>query len=77
MIKLTKLNKEPFIINCGQIERIELIPESKIIMMNKDYYVVRESAEEIVQKIIDYNAKVYEWHQKISIEHDGEENLLW
>ena len=53
MIKLTKLNKEPFIINCGQIERIELIPESKIIMMNKDYYVVRESAEEIVQKIID------------------------
>ncbi len=77
MIKLTKLNKEPFIINCGQIERIELIPESKIIMMNKDYYVVRESAEEIVQKIIDYNAKVYEWHQKISIENDGEENLLW
>ena len=77
MIKLTKLNKEPFIINCGQIERIELIPESKIIMMNKDYYVVRESAEEIVKKIIDYNAKVYEWHQKISIEHDGEENLLW
>ena len=52
MIKLTKLNKEPFIINCGQIERIELIPESKIIMMNKDYYVVRESAEEIVQKIM-------------------------
>ncbi len=77
MIKLTKLNKEPFIINCGQIERIELIPESKIIMMSKDYYVVRESAEEIVQKIIDYNAKVYEWHQKISIENDGEENLLW
>lgn len=77
MIKLTKLNKEPFIINCGQIERIELIPESKIIMMNKDYYVVRESAEEIVQKIIDYNAKIYEWHQKISIEHNGEENLLW
>ena len=33
--------------------------------MNKDYYVVRESAEEIVQKIIDYNAKIYEWHQKI------------
>ena len=77
MIKLTKLNKEPFIINCWQIERIELIPESKIIMMNKDYYVVRESAEEIVQKIIDYNAKIYEWHQKMSIEHNGEENLLW
>ena len=66
MIKLTKLNKEPFIINCGQI-----------IMMNKDYYVVRESADEIVEKIIDYNAKIYEWHQKMSIEQNGEENLLW
>ncbi len=56
MIKLTKLNKEPFIINCGQIERIEMIPESKIIMMNKE---------------------IYEWHQKMSIEQNDEENLLW
>ncbi len=75
LIKLTKLNKEPFIINCGQIERIEMIPESKIIMMNKDYYVVRESAEEIVAKIIDYNAKIYKWHQKINIEQTGQEDI--
>ena len=68
MIRLTKLNKEPVIINCGQIERIELIPESKIIMMNKDYFVVRESADEIVEKIIDYNAKIYNWHQKLTID---------
>ena len=54
-----------------------MIPESKIIMMNKDYYVVRESADEIVEKIIDYNAKIYEWHQKMSIEQNDEENLLW
>ena len=45
--------------------------------MNKDYYVVRESADEIVEKIIDYNAKIYEWHQKMSIEQNDEENLLW
>ena len=28
-------------------------------------------------RFILYNAKIYEWHQKMSIEQNGEENLLW
>lgn len=44
-------------------------------MMNKDYYVVRESADEIVEKIIDYNAKIYKWHQKLNIEQTGQEDI--
>ncbi len=58
MIKLTKLNNEEFIVNCNQIQMIELIPEAKIVLMNREFFVVRESAEEIVEKIIRYNAKI-------------------
>lgn len=68
MILLTKRNKEKFLVNHQQIEYIEMIPESKIVMMNHDYYLVLETAEEIVQKIAEYDAKVRDIHREISVE---------
>lgn len=67
MIILTKRNQEKFLINHLQIECIESIPESKITMMNHDYYLVRESVEEIIAKIAEYNAKVQDIHREISV----------
>ena len=67
MIVLTKRNGEKFLINHEQIECIEMIPESKIVMMNHDFYLVLESAEEIVGKIADYSAKVRDIYREISI----------
>ena len=68
MIVLTKRNHEKFLVNHLQIEYIETIPESKIVMMNHDFYLVRESIEEIIDKIAKYNAKVMDIHRQISIE---------
>ena len=48
MIELQKMNKERFLLNHNQIECIELIPECKIVMMNHDYYLVRNTVEEIM-----------------------------
>ncbi len=67
MIVLTKMNNDRFLVNHNQIECIECIPESKIIMMNHDYYLVRETAEEIIQKIADYNAKVQDIHRELTV----------
>ncbi|WP_251388185.1 flagellar FlbD family protein [Mediterraneibacter agrestimuris] len=58
MIMLTKLNDEKIILNSAQIEAIEFIPEAKIIMMNGKFYIVREKAEEIIEKTIEYNGRV-------------------
>ena len=68
MILLTKRNHDKFLVNHLQIEHIECIPESKITMMNHDYYLVRESVEEIIDKIAEYNAKVQDIHRTITIE---------
>lgn len=68
MIVLTKRNHEKFLVNHLQIEYIECIPESKVVMMNHDYYLVRESTEEIIDKIAQYNAKVMDVHRAITIE---------
>ena len=67
MIRLTKLNREPFLLNHMQIETIELIPETKIIMMNHDYYLVKDTVDEIIQTLADYNAKVQDIHREISV----------
>ena len=67
MIVLTKRNNERFLVNHNQIESIEMIPESKIVMMNRDYFIVKESPEDIVKKIQDYNAKVQDVHRTINI----------
>jgi len=72
MIVLTKMSGERFLLNHTQIERIELIPETKVVMMNRDYYLIREKAEDVIRKIADYNAKVMEINRHISIEDNRE-----
>ena len=67
MIVLTKRNNERILINHNQIESIETIPESKIIMMNRDYFIVKESPEDIIKKIQDYNAKVQDVHRIVTV----------
>lgn len=67
MIILTKMNREKILINHEQIECIEFIPESKVVMMNHDYYLVKESAEQIIEKIAEYTAKVMDIHRQLTI----------
>lgn len=67
MIVLEKMNREKFLVNHNQIQCIELIPECKIVMMNHDYYLVRDTVEEIIDKIAAYNAKVQDIHREITI----------
>lgn len=59
MIILTKLNGEPVAINSSQIEYIDLIPESKITMMNGKYHLVLETEEEIIQKVVEFHQKIF------------------
>ena len=62
MIMLTKLNNQQVLLNSTQIEAVEFIPESKIVLMNGTFYIVKESAEEIVEKIIEYNGRIHCYH---------------
>lgn len=55
MIILTKVNGETIAVNSRQIEFIELIPESKITMMNGKYHIVKESPQEIINKVVQFN----------------------
>lgn len=67
MLKLKKLNGTTVVINCDQILAIELIPETKIIMMNHDFYIVQESVDVVMQKVIEYYAKILDVGRTITI----------
>lgn len=67
MILLTKMNQDRFLVNHRQIACIEMIPETKIVMMNHDYYLVRESVDQVIDRISQYYAKVQDIHREISI----------
>lgn len=59
MIRVTGLDHQEFIINAEQIEKIEEIPESVITLINGKKYLVTDSSEELVEKIINYKRKIY------------------
>jgi len=67
MIVLTKRNDDKFLLNHNQIQCIEMIPESKVVMMNRDYFIVKETPEDIIRKIAEYNAKVLDVHRDIAV----------
>ena len=65
MIQLTKINGELIVINGDRIECVETIPESKISMDTGRYYLVQESVEEIIQKTIEYTARIKQFERTI------------
>jgi len=67
MILLTKRNGDEFLVNHHQIQCIEMIPETKVVMVNRDYFLVKETAEEIIDKIANYSAKVQDIYREVSV----------
>jgi len=59
MIKLTGLNKKEFILNAEVIEKIEVVPETLITLLNGKKYIVLESTEEVIEEIIKYKRKIF------------------
>jgi flagellar protein FlbD len=58
MILVTRLNGKKFYINAELIQLVEATPDTVITLTNGTKYIVKDSAEEIVRRIIEYNQVV-------------------
>lgn len=58
MIDLTAMNNKDFILNADHIEKIEEVPETLITLTNGKKYIVLESVEEVIEKVIRYKNKI-------------------
>ncbi len=59
MIRLTKLNKSSFIINCEMIETLESTPDTVITLNNGKKYVVADSIDEVIDRVIQYKKRIF------------------
>jgi flagellar protein FlbD len=59
MIRLTRLNSKPFVINADLINFVEETPDTLIVMANGDRLHVRESVDEVVERTLAYRRQIY------------------
>jgi uncharacterized protein YlzI (FlbEa/FlbD family) len=58
MIIVSRLNGERFGVNAEQIERIEETPDTVLTLVEGRKYIVRESLEEVIERVVAYRARV-------------------
>jgi uncharacterized protein YlzI (FlbEa/FlbD family) len=58
MIRLTRLNNRPLVVNSDLIKFIENAPDTVITLVTGEKIVVRETAEEVERQIVDYRRRL-------------------
>jgi flagellar protein FlbD len=58
MVKVTRLNGKEFVINAELIQFMEETPDTVITLINHEKIVVKESADEVVRRVVEYQRGV-------------------
>jgi flagellar protein FlbD len=58
MIRLTRINQVPLVLNADLIEHMETTPDTVISMTNGQKFIVRESSDEVVRKVIEFRREI-------------------
>jgi flagellar protein FlbD len=54
MIKVTRLNGNPFVVNAEMIRTIEALPDTTITLINGDHIIVSETMEQVIERAVEY-----------------------
>ena len=73
MIRLTRLNRVPVVLNSDLIEHIEETPDTVIMLTTGQAVRVRETADEIVERIVEFRRKI---HGTPGVRHHHESDSL-
>lgn len=58
MIQLTRLNHHPLVVNSDLIKFVEQAPDTVITLMNGDKIVVCESAQDVLERVVQFRRAV-------------------
>jgi len=58
MIQLTRLNNHPLAVNSDLIKFVEQAPDTVITLVNGEKIVVRESAQEVLNRVVEFRRSV-------------------
>jgi len=60
MIRLTRLNRAPMVLNSDLIEHIDVTPDTVITLTTGQILRVRETADEVVERIVEFRRRVHD-----------------
>ena len=58
MIQLTRLNSHPLVVNSDLIKFVEQAPDTVITLVNGDKIVVRERAQDVLERVVQFRRSV-------------------
>jgi len=58
MIRLTRINHVPLVLNADLIEHVETTPDTVISMTNGQKFVVLESTDDVIRKVIEFRREI-------------------
>ena len=59
MIHLTRINHVPLVLNADTIEHIDLTPDTVISLTNGQKFVVLETSDEVIRRVIEFRREIY------------------
>jgi flagellar protein FlbD len=59
MIRLTRLNRAPLVLNSDLIEHIDVTPDTVITLTTGQILRVLETAEEVIRRIIEFRRQIF------------------
>jgi flagellar protein FlbD len=58
MIRLTRINHVPLVLNADLIEHLETTADTVITMTNGQKFVVLESSDDVIRKVIEFRREI-------------------
>ena len=58
MVRLTRLNHVPLVLNSDLIEHIDVTPDTVITLTSGEILRVRETADEVVDRIVEFRRRI-------------------
>jgi flagellar protein FlbD len=65
MIRLTRINHVPLVLNADLIEHIEITPDTVIAMTSGQKFMVLESADVVVERVIEFRRSILDRDQPV------------
>lgn len=59
MIRLTRLNRAPMVLNSDLIVHIEVTPDTVISLTTGETIMVLETSEEVVEKVLEFRRSIF------------------
>jgi flagellar protein FlbD len=69
MVRLTRLNHAPMVLNSDLIEHIDITPDTVITLTTGQILRVLEPAEKVIERIVEFRRRIFDPEVRTPAEH--------